>query len=157
PGGVRASGDDDALGLQPLLVAVAERHADPAWAENRRAAVNGIDLVLLEQVSDAVDVAFDALILERQHPREIELRSGRNTHGRKAVTRLLVGVRRVQHGLGGDAAHVKTRSAVRCALLDDGHLEPELGRPDGTYVPARSGADHDEVVWVSHLRGSLDI
>src|SRR2546423_2799261 len=86
PGHVRAGGDDDALGLQPLLVAVAERHTHPAGAEDGRAAVNGIDLVLLEQEGDAVDIAFDALVLERQHLGQIELRGGLDAHGGPALS-----------------------------------------------------------------------
>ena len=145
-GHVRAGGDDDALGLQPLLVAVVERHAHPAGAEDGGGAVHGVDLVLLEQVGDAVDVAFDALVLERQHLRQIELRGRLYPHGGEAVPRLLVGFGGMQQGFGGDAADVEAGAPIRCPFLDHRHLEPELCRADGAHVAAGPGADNDQVI-----------
>ena len=79
---IRSGGDDDALGVQLLPFAVFEHHPDLAGRHDGRRTMDGIDLVLLEQESDAVDVAFHALILEGQHLGQIELRRGHlDAHG----------------------------------------------------------------------------
>ncbi len=98
---VRAGGDDDALALDPLLVAVVEGHADLAGAQDGGGAVQRVDLVLLEQEGDTVDVAFDALVLEGQHAREIEPGRHLDAHGGKAVARLLVGSEACSSALEG--------------------------------------------------------
>ncbi len=45
----------------------------------------------------------------------------------------------------GNAADVQARAAQRAALLDAGHLHPELRRPDRRHVAAGPGADHHQI------------
>jgi hypothetical protein len=52
---------------------------------------------------------------------------------------------RIEHRLAGNAADVQARSPQRAALLDARHLHPELRGTDRRHVPARPGADHDEI------------
>ena len=51
-----------------------ERDLDLAGRGDAGRAEERVDLVLLEQELDALDVAVDALLLERHHLREVELR-----------------------------------------------------------------------------------
>ena len=75
PRDVRAGGDDDRLGLERLRLAVgAPVTSTLPGADDAAGAVEGVDLVLLEQEVDALDVAVDARVLERHHRGEIELR-----------------------------------------------------------------------------------
>ena len=71
---IGAGGDDDVLGLQRLRLAVGALDLDLARRGDAAGAVHRIDLVLLEQVIDALDVAVDALVLELHQRGEIELR-----------------------------------------------------------------------------------
>ena len=49
----------------------------------------------------------------------------------------------VQQALGGNAAHVQA-GAAQVLLLNNCHLGPQLGRPDGRHVPAGAAADDDD-------------
>src|SRR5262249_17722497 len=132
-------------------VAAAKRHSDPPRPENGGAALDGLDLVLLEQKGHSIDVALDALVLEGLHSAEIELRSDVDAHCSEAVARLLVSGTSVQQSLGGDATNVETGTAVRRALLDHRDLEPQLCRPYGAHISTRPGTDHDQIVSCCHL------
>ena len=134
------------LASSRLLVAAVEGDAHLAGAQDGGRAVEGVDLVLLEEIGDPVDVAFDALVLEGEHLGQVELGRDLDAHGGEGVPGLLVGFGGVQHGLGGDAADVEARASVRGALLHHGHLEPELRRANGADVAAGPGADDDQVV-----------
>ena len=59
-------------------------------------------------------------------------------------------VRVLEQRLGGNAAPQETGAAERLLFFDDGDREPELGGADGRDVAAGSGADHNQVVLVSH-------
>ena len=59
---------------------------------------------------------------------------------------LLEQMRGVQQRLGRDAADIEAGAAERAALLDAGHLEPELGRLDRGHVAARPAADDHQIV-----------
>src|SRR5581483_11050950 len=68
------------------------------------------------------------------------------------VQRRLVQLAGIQQRLRRDAADVQARAAeglVR-ALLDARHLQPELRGADRRRVPARTAADHHEVVALRH-------
>src|SRR5450756_2574101 len=72
-GHVGAGGNHDGLGVEDLRLAVDAFDLDLAGGGNARSAKEGIDLVFLEQEIDALDVAVDALVLERHHRLEVEL------------------------------------------------------------------------------------
>ena len=65
-------------------------------------------------------------------------------HG-EVVAGLLEQVRGLQQRLGRDAADVEAGAAQRRVLLDDRHLQAELGGADRRHIAAGAGADHDEV------------
>ena len=141
-----AARDQDARGLERLLAVPAAQHDPPRAPEPGRALDPG-DLVLLEQRSDALGEAPDDAVLARHHRTEVELHPVHlDAVGAEPVARLVVEFARVEERLRGDAAHVEARAAQRPVLLDAGDAHPELGGADGGDVPARSGADHDEVV-----------
>ena len=127
-------------------------------AAMRAGAVKGVDLVLLEQELDALDVAVDALVLERHH-------RGRSSLGaltpmpilRERVPGLLEQLGGVQQRLRRDAADVEAGAAEGRALLDHRGLQAELRRANGADIAAGAGADDDEVVGhdiVASLRSS---
>ena len=109
--------------------------------------VKDVDLVLLEEVGDAVDVGGDGVVLVLHHRGVVELwRADHDAERRHAMVSFLEHFRGVQQRLRGNAADVEARAAERLALLDHGHLQPKLGRADGAHVAAGSGADDDEIV-----------
>jgi hypothetical protein len=71
---IRTGRDHDGLRLQRLRLAVIALHFDLAGGHDAAGAGEGIDLVLLEQKIDALHVAVDGLVLERQHRLQVELR-----------------------------------------------------------------------------------
>ena len=70
---VGTGGDDDVLRLDLLDLAVLARHRDLAGGEDLAGAVEGVDLVLLEQEFDALGIALNRVILMGAHRLEIEL------------------------------------------------------------------------------------
>ena len=78
------------FGVEILRLAVVAFDLDLAGGGDARGAMEGVDLVFLEQEIDALDVAVDALILERHHGLQIELgRGNADAHLGKAVAGLL--------------------------------------------------------------------
>ena len=121
------------------------------WPAMRPAALDGRDLVLLEEIGDAVGVAFDDLVLAGQHGGKVEA----DVADLDAVTAevslgLGVDFAGIEHRLAGDAADVEAGAAQRGPLLDAGDLHAELGRADGGDVAAGAGADHHQVVTLGH-------
>ena len=58
-----------------------------------------VDLVLLQEVGDALDIAFDARILEGEHGSKIEDGLHPDAHGGEAVFRFGVALARVEQRL----------------------------------------------------------
>jgi hypothetical protein len=55
-----------------------------------------------------------------------------------------------EKGFTGNAADVEARAAQGRALIDAGDFHAELRRTDGRDIPARTGADHDQVEMLGH-------
>ena len=144
---VRARRDDDGLGFEDLIGAVLGLDLDLAGGGDAGGAVHGFDLVLLEQELDALDVAVDSFVLEGHHLLEIELRlADADAEIAEMLARLLEQLGGVQQRLRRDAADIEAGAAMGLALLDHGHLEAELRRPDGADIAAGAGSDDDEIV-----------
>src|SRR3990167_8231693 len=120
-------------------------------------AVEEADLVLLEQVQDAIVVLLHNLVLAAHHLGHVH----RHLAGADAVLgEVLVGVLemlgRLQQRLGGDAAHVRAGAAggrtalVVLPLVDAGHVEAQLRGADGADVAAGAAADDDDVELFAH-------
>ena len=121
PRDVGAGGDDDGFRFQHLRLAVGALDLDLARRGDAAGAVKRVDLVLLEQELDALDVAVDALVLERHHRRQIELgRGNADAHFAERVPGLLEQFGGVQQRLRRDAADVQAGAAEGRALLHDG-------------------------------------
>ncbi len=80
---IRSGRDDNGLGRQRLRLAAGRRYDDLPGFHNTTGAEKALDLILLEEIGDTVDIAFDALALERLHLGEIERRIGADTHRRE--------------------------------------------------------------------------
>ena len=106
-----------------------------------------IDLVLLEEVRDAVDARLHHRILVGLHRREIELRrADLDAERLEAVAGEIEHLGGVEERLRRDAADVQAGAAEGRALLDDRDLEAKLGGLDGADVAAGAGADDGEIV-----------
>ena len=52
---------------------------------------------------------------------------------------------RVKQRFAGDAADIQAGAAERRTLLDQGHFNPKLCSAKGADIPARPGADDDQI------------
>src|SRR5581483_161496 len=151
---IRAGGKDNVLRLDDLRLAVGGGNLELSGAENLRPARDDVDLVLLHQEFDALDVAVDTLLLEIHHRRQIELRRRHAyTHLRKGMGGFLEHFGGVQERFRRHAPDIEARAAEGRILFDHGNLHAELGRADRADIPARTGADNNDVV--SHERSPV--
>jgi hypothetical protein len=131
---VGAGGDHDVLGFDRSVLL---GDFDLAGTNDLSGALDGIDLVLLEQEIDALDVAVDAFLLEGLHLHEIELRlRDADAHAGEIVSGFFEQVRRVQQRLRGNAADVEAGAAESFVLLDHRSLKAELRRANGADIAA---------------------
>ena len=149
--GCRAGGDDDLLARVSVCFSPVG-DLDLAVAGKPAAALDPVDLVLLEQQLDAAGQPLDDLVLARVHLRHVD--ADRRLADRQApllpVLRDLQRVRVLEQRLGRDAAPVEAGAAEHRRPFDDRGLEPELRGADRGDIAAGAGADHDDVVFVSH-------
>ncbi len=144
---VGAGGDHDRLGFEDRLGAVLALDHDLAGRADAAFAEHGVDLVLLEQVGDAVDVGGDGFVLVLHQRGVVELRrANHDAERREAMSRLLEHLGGVKQRLRGDAADVEAGAPERLALLDHGDLQAELGGADRADVAAGAGADDDKII-----------
>ena len=155
----RARGDDDMLGDQVFLGGAGDLDGPAAFhlAAERALAVEERDLVLLEQVQDAVVVLLDHRVLAADQ--RVELQADALDFDAvlgEVVVGLLVVFGRLQQRLGRDAADVGAGAAgSRAALailpgVDAGDRHAELRGADGGDVAAGACADHDDVKLFGH-------
>ena len=144
---IGARGDDDGLGFENLRLAVSGLHFDLAGRRDLAGADEALDLVLLEQIVDAFDVAVDALLLVFEHRCEIDRRlADLDAHVGEFMRGFLVKLRGIEHRLRRDAADIEAGAAEGRHLLDDGGLHAELRRANGADITAGTGTDNDEIV-----------
>ena len=152
--GVRAGRDDHVLRRD--AVRGRARHIDgvafASLAGERAAAVEEGDLVLLEQVDDAVVVGLDDALFALEHLAQVQRETGNvDAVLGERVTGVLEVFRRLQQCLRRDAADVGAGAAqCRAALgvlpfVDAGGLEAQLRSADRGHVAAGAAADHDDV------------
>jgi hypothetical protein len=115
------------------------------------------DLVLLEQIQDAVVVLADHFVLAREHPRHVDRKTiDVDAVLGESVAGVLEILGRLQQRLGRNASDIGAGSAgsglaVRHRpVVDARGPEAELRRADGRDVAAGTGADDDYVELVSH-------
>ncbi len=142
-----ARGDDDVARLQRCDGAVIGDHVHLAGALDHAAAVERLDLVLLEQEADAVHVRRDGVVLVFHHRGHVELRLADDDAERG---QLVGGLREhlgcVQQRLRRYAADVEARAAVRLALLDDGHFQSQLRGADRAHVTTGPRSDDNQII-----------
>ena len=147
---VRTRGDDHMLGRQGFVGCA--RHADVIRASGggseSGAAVEEGDLVLLEQVQDAVVVLLDDGVLALEHLAQIQLQAGDvDAVLGEAVARVFKMLGRLQQRFRRDAADVGAGTARRGAalgvrpLVDASDGKAQLRCADGGDVAARARTD----------------
>ena len=156
----RGAGRHDNLArLKRLRLAAAHLHA--AAARQTRAALDPVDLVLLEQELDAFGETLDDLVLAGLHAGHVDRRALRGVAERDApllrVLHDLERVRVLEQRLRGDAAPIEARAAERRLALDHGHVQAELGGADRGDVAAGARADNQDVVGVRHGAPSVAV
>ena len=149
---LRAGRDDDLLARgERLLLPLGD--LDLALAGQPSAALDPVDLVLLEQQLDAAGEALDDLVLAGVHLGHVDADGG--LADRQApllpVLRDLQRVRVLEQRLGRNAAPVQAGAAEHRRALDDRGLQAELRGADRGHVAAGARADHYDVVFVGHL------
>ena len=120
-----------------------------------------IDLVLLEQEFDPFGVAVDHALFVIEHRCPIDLGfCDFEAHFAKVLFGFVQRVRRVQKGLGRDAAYVQAGAAEGVTTFDNCGLQTQLGATDCADIATRAGADYDNVIaghssllFSSHLCG----
>ena len=158
--GARSCGDDDVFGSQGLFGFA--RHLDfiacIGFAGKRTTTMEERDFVFLEQEQDAVVVLLDHGVFAFEHLRHVHLHPrGSDAVLSKVVVGLVKMLRRLQQGLGGNAAHIGT-GAARCwatsgvlPFIDTRDLKAQLGSADGGDVATRPRANDDDVEWFAHV------
>src|SRR5690606_31772994 len=134
------------------LTAIVLLHLDDAVRVQGGEAVEGRDLVGLEQHRDAAGELLHDAVLAGDHRRHVDLRvAGADAVLRERVHQVVVLVRGVEQRLGRNAAHAQAGAAEgRFAVLaergvDAGDLHAQLRRADRGVVAGGAGADDDNV------------
>ena len=137
-------------GFEPVATMIS------AAATQRGRALDPVDLVLLEQVLDALGQAADDLVLARLNLAHVDGRGAEGQHHAPFVGVLdhLERVRVFEEGLGWNAAPQQAGAPERGLPLHHGHALAQLRGPDGGHVAARPRADDDGIVFLGHRRFS---
>ncbi|MNV23794.1 hypothetical protein D3C71_1148300 [compost metagenome] len=150
-GNIRTRGDDDVLGFDFLCLTLVIGDGDLAGGNHLAGALEGIDLVLLEQEGNAIDIGLHHAVLVAHHLFKVQLRSGNfDTERIDAMGNMRKGFGRVQQRLRRDAADIEAGAAIGRALFDDGDLEAELCRLDRANITAGARADYNYII--CHVR-----
>jgi hypothetical protein len=115
----RTRGGSDYLRLDFGLTAIIELDGNAMLVDEAAGALDVVDLVLLEEVLDALGKPGNRIVFRLEHDGEVELEAfDVDAALGKVVLRLVELVRVIQHRLGRDAANVETCSAERTTLLN---------------------------------------
>lgn len=152
--GLRASGNDNVLGLQDgVLAALNGINLDLTLAEERGSTLVVVDLVLLEKTLNTLGETVNSSGLGLLQIVEVDLHvSDLDTSVLGVVLDLVEKVGVVEQSLGGNAANVETGATERAALLNTGSLETELGGLDGGNVATGTTTNNNEVVFSSYTK-----
>src|SRR5690554_3517688 len=155
-----ARGDNDMLGNE-IFVSFASNLDGPAavhMSHEGTRAMKESNLVLLEQIQDAVVVLLDHRGLATDQGVELQAHALQfDAVIGKVMVSLFEVLGRLKQCLGRNAAHVGA-GASWCGLavsgapcVYSGHRHAQLGCTDGSNVSARTGADNDYVELFSHI------
>jgi hypothetical protein len=146
-------GDEDVLGLDGLVPALAQRGADLVGAGDLPPPLHVVDAVLLEErLLDPLGKPLNGLSLARLHLVHVD---GDVVDDDavllERVLGLVVQVRAVEQGLGRDAPDVQAGAPEGAPAFDAHGLQPELGGLDRGDVPPRASPNNaDVVLFVRH-------
>ncbi|MNV69205.1 hypothetical protein D3C71_1621060 [compost metagenome] len=145
--GFGAGGNDDVLGLQLSLAAIFGLDDDLADAVQSPPAFDPVDLVLAEQVLDALGQASHALVLLFHHLGEVEGRFDFDAEVRELCSAgCFIELGGMQQRLGWHAANIQAGTAQRRATFHTGHAQAQLTRTDRRVVAARAATDDHHVI-----------
>jgi hypothetical protein len=148
--GVGAGGEDDVAGLQGRLAGVAFDD-DAVGRGDAAPAVEGLDLVLLEQEGDAAGVLLHDFVFAFEDFGDVDAHVAEHDAEVGGVAGVVGELGRFEQGFGGDAAAEQAGAAEAAVFFDDRGLESELPGADGGDVAAGSAADDDHVVLPADL------
>ena len=163
---IRARRDDDVLAADDLVGGTADLDvvASIARLQERASTVEEGDLVLLEQVQDAVVVLLHHRILAAQHLGHVD---GQVLQADAVIGKAVLGMLEVlaglQQRLRWNAADIGAGAAGRGAalvvlpLVDARCAEAELRGADRGHVTARAATDDDHVELLAHEVSSNQI
>jgi hypothetical protein len=120
---LRTSGNEDVLSADGGLATLDEVDRNSVFVLESAGSLDVLDVVLLEQELDTLCQARHGCLLRLHHSRKVELDiADLDTAALGVVEDLVVEVRVVEEGLGGNAADVQAGSAEGATLLDAGNL-----------------------------------
>ena len=156
----RATGsDDDVLGNQLFSIGTGHVHRPAAvnFGTKRSGTVEESDLVLFEQVQDAVVVLLDDHVFTTDQLVQVQ-RNAFNVHA--MLGQMQIGVfkvlRRLQQSLGRNATYVGARTARSGFAFSGGpgvhasDTHTQLSSTDGGNVATRACTNHDNIKLLSH-------
>jgi hypothetical protein len=140
-----AGADEDALGLEEGALFVARGDLDHAGGGHMGVADDVVHLVLAEEELDALGHLLGDIARAQHDGGEVERDLLDDQADGIGLLDLLVELRALEQGLGGDAAPVQT-GAARALHFDAGHFFAQLSGANRARVARRAAADDDEVV-----------
>lgn len=148
-GHLRASGDNDVLGLELSGAALEQVHAHGRGRGEAAGALDIVDLVLLEQALDTLRQGRDRVLLGLEHDRQVELDVANvNATALGVVQRRVVDMRVVEQRLGRNATHIQAGATESATVLNTRSTQAELRSLDRRDIAARTATDDDHVIRV---------
>jgi hypothetical protein len=141
---------DDVAGLQRGLFAIFAAHDDLLATLHPAKPRNDVDLAGLHEVGDAARVARDHLVFVGQDLAPVDLHALHLNAHTTGILELVVDVRAVQHGLGGDAPAMQTSATQRLVFLHHRNLQAQRARPRCRNVASGTRANDDDIVACRH-------
>ncbi len=147
---VRAGGHNDVVGAQSIGLPLFVGDFDGVGGDQLGLAHVDVDLVVLQQVADPLGQPLGdlAAALDRLGVIQFQVVEG-EAKGAAAVMQQFGDVGVFEQRFGGDATHVQA-DAPDPLFFDHGGFQSQLGGADGGDIPARPGANHNDII-VAHI------
>jgi hypothetical protein len=141
----RAGRQDDFLCSDFPCLALGVGYADASRRDEPPKALDGFDVILLEQQFDAFGKPGHYLAFPRLDSRPIHRKVLADYPEFLGVFEIIVHLGVHQEGFGRDAAHMQASAAKLVILLDDGRLQAQLARANCGDITSRSAADNHHI------------
>ena len=137
--------NDRAPECNRLALAIGHHDAQAVWVGELASTVHDRDLAHLRHRGKATGQLADDLFLVGAQRGQVDRRCGVGHAHRRKVLHLVHHRGHVQQSLGGDATDIEAHTTERRVALDEDHPQPEVGCAKGGRVPARPGAEHEQI------------